>query len=114
MVSQKHVRSALIRAMQTFCREEMGMRPRRIKVNLSHDAVMVLLEKALSQAEMQTARTEEGAALLKVYEERILDAATPRLQMLVEEAVNGKVTSTHVHADVHAGNIIGFFVLVEE
>ncbi|MFQ5858266.1 MAG: Na-translocating system protein MpsC family protein [Anaerolineae bacterium] len=114
MASQQHVRSALILALQTFCQEEMGMQPRRVKVNLGHDAIMVLLEQALSPAEMQTAQSKEGAALLKAYEERLLDAARPRLQMLVEEAVKRQVTSTHVHADVYTGNVIGFFVLAEE
>jgi uncharacterized protein YbcI len=114
MVSQQHVHSALIQALQNFCWEEMRMQPRRVKVNLGYDAVMVLLEQALSPAEMQTAQTEEGAALLKAYEERLLDAARPRLRHLVEEAVKRQVTSTHVHADVYTGNVIGFFVLAEE
>lgn len=114
MVSQQHVCDVLIQALQNFCWEEMRMQPRRIKVNLGHDAVMVLLEKALSPAEIQTAQTEEGAALLKAYEERLLDAARPRLQHLVEEVVKRQVTSTHVHVDVYTGNVIGFFLLVEE
>ena len=114
MVSQQHVRDALIQALQDFCWEEMRMQPRQVKVNLGHDAVMVLLEQALSPAEIQTAQTEEGAALLKTYEERLLDAARPRLQLLVEEAVKRQVTSTHVNADVYTGNVIGFFLLAEE
>lgn len=114
MVSQRHARSALILALQTFCREEMGMQPRRIKVNLGSDAIMVLLEEALSPAEMQSAQTEEGAALLKAYEERLLEAARPRLQTLVEEVVKQQVTSAHVHADVYTGNVIAVFFLTEE
>ena len=113
-VNQQHIRGAFIQALQDFCWEEMGMRPRRVKVDFGHDAVMMLLEQALSPAEMRTAQTEEGATLLKVYEERLLDAASPRLQRLVEEAVKRRVTGIHVHADVYSGNVIGVFLLAEE
>jgi uncharacterized protein YbcI len=113
MVSQQHPHSNLIQALQTFCREEMGMRPRRIRVNLDHDAVIVLLEQALSPAEEQAVQTEAGVELLKTYQERLLDAVKPRLQLLVEEAVKQRVASAHIHADVSARNVIGVFVLAE-
>lgn len=91
----------------------MGMRPRRIRVNLDRDAVIVLLEQALSPAEEQAVQTEAGVELLKTYQERLLDAVRPRLQLLVEEAVKQRVVSAHIHVDVSARNVIGVFVLAE-
>lgn len=114
VVSQQHPPGNLIEVLQTFCREEMGMRPRRIRVNLGHDAVIVLLEQALSPAEEQAAYTEKGAELLKTYQERLLDAVRPRLQLLVEEVIKRPVASTHLHADVLARNVIGVFILTED
>ncbi|GIK37262.1 MAG: hypothetical protein BroJett011_10950 [Chloroflexota bacterium] len=114
IASPQHPHSNLIQALQAFCRAELGMRPRRIRVNLDRDAVIVLLEQALWPAEKQVTRTEAGVELLKTYEERLLEAVKPRLQLLVAEAIKRPVASAHLQADVLAGNVIGVFVLTED
>lgn len=114
VVSQPHPHSYLIQALQTFYREEAGMEPRRIRVNLDHDTVIVLLEQALSPAEKQLAQTKEGVELLKTYEERLQEVVRPRLQLLIEAAIKRRIVTAYVHTDVLAGTIIGVFVLAEE
>ncbi len=90
------------------------MEPRRIRVNLDHDTVVVLLEQALSPAEKQLAQTKEGVELLKTYEERLQEVVRPRLQLLIEAAIKRRIITAYVHTDVLAGTIIGVFVLAEE
>ena len=49
--------------------------------------------------------------MMEELEERILDQARPRLQQLVEGAVERKSILTEVHLDFANGSVLGYFEL---
>ena len=105
------VHTDLAQTLQEFWDEYAGIRPSRVRVVSGEGAIVVWLEEVLSPAERHLARTQEGRRMMEELEERILDQARPRLQQLVEGAVERKSILTEVHLDFANGSVLGYFEL---
>ena len=101
----------LAQALQEFWEDYTGVRPTRVQVVASEQAVAVCLEGVLSPAEREMASTQAGSEMLEDLEERILEQARPYLRQLVEGATKHKGIRIEVRPDVANGNILGFFQL---
>lgn len=110
MLNRLPTHDDLIRELQAFCREELGLRPHRVRLNLDGDTALILLEHALSPTEIEKAQAGEGAE--KSYEDQLRDRLKPHLRSMVEAATGQKVAHAHLYIDFPTGNIIGVFVFV--
>jgi uncharacterized protein YbcI len=111
MFSQAQAYGDLIEALQAFCRGELGIEPRRIRVDLDNSMALILLEQFLSPAQIKA--NQEGEEAEKTCEERLRDVLKPRIQLMVEEATRQQVARAQVYMDFPVGNVIGVFVFTE-
>lgn len=111
MFNQQQAYGDLIEALQSFCREELGREPRRIRVDLDNNMALILLEQFLLPSEIEA--DQQGTEAEKTYEEWLRDVLKPRLQSIVEEATRQQVALAQIYIDFPVGNIIGVFVFTE-
>jgi uncharacterized protein YbcI len=111
MLNQQQPYADLIEALQTFCREELGRKPRRIRVDIDNNMALILLEQFLFPSEIETDR--QGTEAENTYEQWLRDVLKPHLQLRVEEVTRQQVALSQIYIDFPVGNIIGVFVFKE-
>ncbi|MBE7555190.1 MAG: DUF2294 family protein [Anaerolineales bacterium] len=111
MLNQQQAYGDLIKALQSFCREDLGREPRRIRVDLDNNMALILLEQFLFPSEIEA--DQQGTEGEETYEEWLRDMFKPRLQLIVEETTRQQVTLSQIYIDFPVGNIIGVFVFAE-
>jgi len=100
----------LAQALQGFWEDYIGVRPARVRVATGTRAIAVWLEQALSPAALQIASSKGGSEIIRELSERLLEQAKPRMEQLIEEAMERKGTLAEIHLDVASGSVLGFFV----
>ena len=111
MFNQPRAYGDLIEALQAFCRGELGIEPRRIRVDLDNSMALILLEQFLSLAEIKA--DQEGGEADKTCEEWLRHVLKPHFQLMVEAATRHQVARAQVYIDFPVGNVIGVFVFTE-
>lgn len=111
MFNRPQAYGELIEALQTFCQEELRVEPRRIRVDLDSNMVLILLEQFFSPASVDADQKWEEAE--KTTEAWLRDTLQLRFRLMVEAATGRKVAHAQVFIDFPPGNLIGVFVFTD-
>lgn len=101
----------LIEMLQALCQGELGLEPRRIRVDLDNNMVLILLEQFFLPTPVEAGQKREDAE--KTTETWLRDTLKPRFRLIVEEATRRKVAHAQVYMDLPSGNLIGVFFFTD-
>ncbi len=89
--------------------EPLGEAPKDVITRINEDTILVKLKEALPPAERQIMREPEGIRAVKELKEKLLEDIRPRLERIVEELTNAKVTGSHSVINIWTGDRILIF-----
>ncbi len=93
-----------------FEKEYMGRGPEETRTFIIQDMVLIRLKGALTPAEVNLAKTPEGAQLIKQMRLRLVETSRHLVQNIVEEITSARMISLHTDISSHTGERV--FVLV--
>jgi len=108
------IEAEISEAIITFEKEYMGRGPDETKTYLLDDMVVVRLQRVLTPAEKQLAKTDEsekGRELVKQVRRELLERARPLLEKAVSHITGRKVISLHTDISTVTGERIIIFTL---
>ena len=114
--STGEIEAAISQGMSRFEQEYMGRGPKDVRAYLIGDLLLVRLQGVLTAAEQHLVKTlDSGKAreLLKQVRIRLIDAARPKLEALVEGITAVKVRSLHYDISTNTGEAVVIFTLIE-
>jgi uncharacterized protein YbcI len=116
MKTQGEIEAAICEKMSRFEQEFMGRGPKDIHAHLIGDLLLVRLEGVLTAAEKKLVNTlpaEKGRDLLKQVRIRLIEAARPNMESMVQECTGVMVLSLHHDISTKTGEEIVIFTLAE-
>jgi len=108
------IEAEISEAIITFEKEYMGRGPDETKTYLLDDMVVVRLQRVLTPAEKQLAKTDEsekGRELVKQVRRELLERARPLLEKAVSHITGRKIISLHTDISTVTGERIIIFTL---
>ncbi|MEA3224447.1 MAG: DUF2294 domain-containing protein [Planctomycetota bacterium] len=115
-MSKGQIEAAISKAIVEFEKEYMGRGPDETKTYFLDDIVVVRLQRVLTPAEKQLAKTDEstkGRALVKQVRTELLERARPLLEKTISEITGRKLISLHTDISTVTGERIIVFTLGE-
>ena len=113
-MSKGQIEAEVSEALIRFEKEYMGRGPDETKTYLLDDMVVVRLQRVLTPAEKQLARTDEsatGRGLVKQIRTELLEKARPLLEATISGITGRKVVSLHTDISTVTGERIIVFTL---
>ncbi|MHC4433569.1 MAG: Na-translocating system protein MpsC family protein [Planctomycetota bacterium] len=113
-MSKGQIEAEISEALIKFEKEYMGRGPDETKTYLLDDMVVVRLQRVLTPAEKQLARTDEsatGRGLVKQIRTELLEKARPLLEATISGITGRKVVSLHTDISTVTGERIIVFTL---
>ena len=113
-MSKGQIEAEVSEALIRFEKEYMGRGPDETKTYLLDDMVVVRLQRVLTPAEKQLARTDEsatGRGLVKQIRTELLEKARPLLEATISGITGRKVVSLHTDISTITGERIIVFTL---
>ena len=110
------IEAEISEALVKFEKEYMGRGPDETKTYFLDDMVVVRLQRVLTLAEKQLAKTDEGTrgrALVKQVRTELLEKARPLLEKTILDITGRKVVSLHTDISTVTGERIIVFTLEE-
>jgi len=108
------IEAEISEAIIKFEKEYMGRGPDETKTYLLDDIVVVRLQRVLTPAEKQLAKSDEstqGRRLVKQVRTELLEKARPLLEKAVSDITRRKVVSLHTDISTVTGERIIVFTL---
>jgi uncharacterized protein YbcI len=96
-------------SLSRFQRERTGHTPRAVTVVLTDDTLVVTLHGALTPAEVELSRTEEGAAQVQDYHRRLFNISQPALLEELARITGVRVKEAAVELEPASGAVIHAF-----
>lgn len=96
-------------ALSRFQRDRTGHTPRAVTVVLTDDTLVVTLHGALTPAEIELSRTEEGAAQVQNYHRRLFIISQPALLAEIARITGVPVKEAAVELEPTSGAVIHAF-----
>jgi uncharacterized protein YbcI len=112
--SKGQIEAEISEALIKFEKEYMGRGPEETKTYIIDDMILVRLQRVLTPAEQQLAKTSDnakGRTLIKQVRTELLEKARPLLEPLVAEITGKRVKSLHTDISTVTGERIIVFVL---
>jgi len=112
--SKGQIEAQISEALIKFEKEYMGRGPDETKTYLVDDMVVVRLQRVLTPAEKQLAKSNEstkGRVLVKQVRTELLEKARPLLEKAISEITGRKVISLHTDISTVTGERIIAFTL---
>jgi len=108
------IEAEISEAIIKFEKEYMGRGPDETKTYYLDEIVVVRLQRVLTLAEKQLAKTDEstrGRALVKQVRTELLEKARPLLEKTISDITNRRVISLHTDISTVTGERIIIFTL---
>ncbi len=108
------IEAAICERITRFKQERMGLEPTDIHVHLIGDLVVVRLERTLTAAEQQLAKSASaanGRNLLKQMRSHLIELSRPYLEAMVQEITGVKLLSLHYDISTVTGEEVLLFTL---
>ena len=108
------IEAEISEAIIKFEKEYMGRGPDETKTYFLDDMVVVRLQRVLTPAEKQLAKSDEsskGRALVKQIRRELLEKARPLLDKAIGDITGRKVISLHTDISTITGERIIMFIL---
>jgi uncharacterized protein YbcI len=108
------VEAAICERITCFKQEHMGREPKDIHVHLIGDLVVVRLERTLTAAEQQLAKSASaanGSNPLKQMRSHLIELSRPYLEAMVQEITGVKLLSLHYDISTVTGEEVLLFTL---
>jgi uncharacterized protein YbcI len=96
-------------ALSRFQRDRTGHAPRSVTVVLTDDTLVVTLHGALTPAEIELSRTEDGAARVQDYHRRLFLISQPSLVAEIARITGVAVKEAAVEIDPATGAVVHAF-----
>ena len=100
-------------AVSKFEIEHMGRGPKQIKTSICQDLIIVRLKGFLSPSEKKLAENPQGVELLKKVRSTLFESSRENLELLVKEAINVNIVSTHSDVSTKSGEKVIVFIVDE-
>ena len=114
--SKGQIEAEISKAIVEFEKEYMGRGPDETRTYFLDDMVVVRLQRVLTLAERQLAKTDEGTkgrALVKQVRTELIEKARPLLDKTISDITGRKVISLHTDISTVTGERIIVFTLGE-
>jgi uncharacterized protein YbcI len=108
------VEARISEAIIKFEKEYMGRGPDETKTYIIDDMVLIRLQRVLTQAEQQLAKSENetnGRSLIKQVRRELLEKARPLLAAMILDITGRAVVSLHTDISTASGELIIVFIL---
>ena len=115
-MSKGQIEAEISKAIVEFEKEYMGRGPDETRTYFLDDMVVVRLQRVLTLAEKQLAKTDEGTkgrALVKQVRTELLEKARPLLEKTILDITGRTVVSLHTDISTVTGERIIVFTLGE-
>jgi uncharacterized protein YbcI len=115
-MSKGQIEAEISKAIVEFEKEYMGRGPDETRTYFLDDMVVVRLQRVLTLAEKQLAKTDEGTrgrALVKQVRTELLEKARPLLEKTILNITGRRVVSLHTDISTVTGERIIVFTLGE-
>ena len=115
-MSKGQIEAEISKAIVEFEKEYMGRGPDETRTYFLDDMVVVRLQRVLTLAEKQLAKTDEGTkgrALVKQVRTELLEKARPLLEKTILDITGREVISLHTDISTVTGERIIVFTLGE-
>lgn len=96
-------------AASDFQIERTGHAPRAVTVVLSEDTLVITLHEALSPAEIDLARTLDGAAQVQDYHRQLFQSSVDALRLEIKRITGVAVREAAVEVETQTGAIVHAF-----
>jgi len=116
MRTQGEIEAAICEGVSRFEQDYMGRGPKDIHAHLLGDLLVVRLQRVLTAAEQQLAKSlpaEKGRDLLKQVRTHLIETARPVMEAMVQEVIGVKVLSLHHDISTVTGEEVVLFTLAE-
>lgn len=113
-MSKGQIEAEISKAIVEFEKEYMGRGPDETRTYFLDDMVVVRLQRVLTLAEKQLAKTDEstkGRALVKQVRTELLEKARPLLEKTILDITGRRVVSLHTDISTITGERIIVFTL---
>jgi uncharacterized protein YbcI len=114
MKTQGEIEAAISEGVSRFQRDFMGQGPKKVRVHVIDDLVVVRLHGVLTAAErhlVKTASALKGRILVKQVRAQLMEAARPTVEAMVEKITAVKVLSLHHDISTITGEEVMLFIL---
>jgi uncharacterized protein YbcI len=110
-MTKGQIEAKISEAIIDFEKEYMGRGPVEAKTYIIRDMVLVRLKGVLTPAEVQLAKTPEGADLIKKTRVQLLENARHPLEKIITNISGCEVKSLHSDISTRTGERIIIFIL---
>ena len=110
-MTKGQIEAQITEAIIKFEKDYMGRGPIEGKTYIINDMVLVRLKGVLTPAEVQLAKTVEGAELIKKLRVQLLEGARVLLNNIVSDITTFQVISLHSDISTKTGERVIIFVL---
>jgi len=113
MRTKGQLEAEISEAVIRFEKEYMGRGPDETKSYIIDDMVVVRLQRVLTPAEKQLAKSDDsrGRALIKQVRIELLEKGRPLLERIVQDITGRKVVSLHTDISTIVGERVVIFTL---
>jgi uncharacterized protein YbcI len=102
---------AIVRLITRFLKERLGHGPQGYRTYLMDDMIIIRLLGALSSAEYEMGKTDEGRRSVKGTRGRLIAELRPSLEDLIKKSTGAGVISGHSDLSTRTGEHIIILVL---
>ena len=110
-MTKGQIEAQISEAIIKFEKEYMGRGPIETKTFIINDMILIRLKGVLTPAEVQLAKANDGADLIKKTRVRLLENARCLLETIIYNITGCNVTSLHSDISTKNGERIIIFVL---
>ena len=110
-MTKGQIEAQISEAIIKFEKDYMGRCPSETKTYIINDMILVRLRGVLTPAEVQLAKANDGADLIKKTRVRLLENARYLLENIVSTITGYSVISLHSDISVKTGERIIIFIL---
>ncbi len=111
-IKSKQIMESMVSAsMSRFFNEQMGKLLGEETTQILNDTIIVRSKDILPPAEIQLARTEEGAALMKEIKLRLMEGIIPYVKVMIKTLTNAEVIDIYSHISLATCQRIEVFTL---
>ena len=112
--SKGQLEADISEALIKFEKEYMGRGPEQTKTYIIGDLIVVRLQRVLTPAEQQLAKTSDemrGLTLIKQVRTELLEKARPLLEQIITDLTGRRVRSLHTDISTVTGERVIIFTL---
>ncbi|MGQ0605086.1 MAG: Na-translocating system protein MpsC family protein [Anaerolineales bacterium] len=101
----------LAQAAEAVAQRELGLLPRRVRVAIDIDTLIIWLDGALTLAETELADEVESREYVRRYNQQLAAAARTEIIQAMESVLRRSVTDFESHVDASRGHVLWYFAL---